>query len=267
MAKYQPKHLTQVSEKDVILRIADGIYTFLSSALSIIAIALAIFGAGYQLGQMVDRAIPPVEKEILDSVSTATSELHQNDNAMPHVEELTAVIFMDDCVNEETAEIKEKPQYFPLSYVAEDPVVDYNHDNVDKHFEVFSKSGLDAEQIEMLLTPYPDLHGLGSAIYNTEQEHGVNAYYTLGVLSLESGFGTSWLAKNKNNLFGMRNCTFQTPERSIDYFGRLMISYRDDRNLTMTPNGINPTYCELDSWCWKVVSLMNKYINTANESF
>ena len=48
------------------------------------------------------------------------------------------------------------------------------------------------------------LEGLGSAFKKAEEEHGVNALFLLGLAIHESNYGTSRIAKDKNNLFGFQ---------------------------------------------------------------
>lgn len=65
----------------------------------------------------------------------------------------------------------------------------------------------------------------------SERKYGVPASVTLAQYALESGYGTSTLAKTKNNYFGMRNGsrgwqTFQSKADSFDAHGRLLASDR-----------------------------------------
>lgn len=143
----------------------------------------------------------------------------------------------------------------------------FHQDDFNGDSSVMCMSGLTAEQIEGMLENRPGLSGLGEAIYNAEQESGVDAFYTLAVASLESGYGTSKLATNKNNLFGLMGCSFESKEDCVAYFGRLMINYRDKHDITMTPNGINPRYCTTDTWASKVTQLMNQWAHKANELY
>ena len=146
--------------------------------------------------------------------------------------------------------------------------VNYHHQQVDRTFNVMeNQSGLTVEQLEILLEGYPGLAGIADNVIAIEEEHGVNAFYTLAVASLESGYGTSKMAKNWNNLFGMMNCKFDSTSSGVDYFGRLMTKYQDSYNILMTVEGINPTYCELNSWAGKIVELMNQWIRKANDKF
>lgn len=183
-------------------------------------------------------------------------------------------------VQEQTVEIEEPAESSINVPVVEShmfvPVVDvepvippnYHYQQVDRTFNVMeNQSGLTVEQLEILLEEYPGLADIADNVIGIEEEHGVNAFYTLAVASLESGYGTSKMAKNWNNLFGMMNCKFDSTSSGVDYFGRLMTKYQDSYNILMTVEGINPTYCELDSWAGKIVELMNQWIRKANDKF
>ena len=75
------------------------------------------------------------------------------------------------------------------------------------------------------------------------------------------------MARTRNNIFGMVRLSFDDVESCVQYFGRLMNSYDNKHNVTMTATGINKRYCEQSSWSGKVVSIMNKYVDKANNSF
>ena len=119
-------------------------------------------------------------------------------------------------------------------------------------------SGLTADDINRMLDG-TGLAGLGQAIYEAERDHHVNAYFTMGVASVESGVGTSTLAKERNNLFGLSGMSFSTKTECIQYFGKLLENYKSDDQ--MTPAGINPRYCPPNNpkWSQDVVWFMNKY--------
>lgn len=165
---------------------------------------------------------------------------------------------------------EETPEEIIEEEIVEEPeevIIDFYQEDFNRDSYVMCSSGLTADQIEGMLEDYSGLDGLGEAIYLIEEEYGVNAFYTLGVASLESGFGTSYLARNKNNLFGLMGCSFSTKSDCVDYFGRLMVNYQEKHNITMTPNGINPRYCESDDWAKKVTSLMNQWAHLANDMY
>ena len=69
-----------------------------------------------------------------------------------------------------------------------------------------------------------------------QSEYGIPASVTLAQYALESGYGTSRLAKANNNFFGMRNGasgwrTFRDKEESFMAYGKLMSG---DRYKTLT---------------------------------
>lgn len=61
------------------------------------------------------------------------------------------------------------------------------------------------------------LEGLGTAFKKAEKDHGVNVWFLAALAALESGFGTSQIAKNKNNLFGF-NAYDDSPYESASSF-------------------------------------------------
>ena len=87
----------------------------------------------------------------------------------------------------------------------------------------------------------------------SERKYGVPASVTLAQYALESGYGTSTLAKTKNNYFGMRNGSkgwqsFDSKADSFDAHGKLLASDRyasktaKARNITEYVNAFSETY-------------------------
>lgn len=66
-----------------------------------------------------------------------------------------------------------------------------------------------------------DLANLEDAFLQAEADHGVDAAFLAAVAALESGWGESELAREKNNLFGWRGAdgymAFDSPEDCIDH--------------------------------------------------
>lgn len=65
----------------------------------------------------------------------------------------------------------------------------------------------------------------------TEEKYGVPASVTLAQYALESGYGSSYLARTKNNYFGMRNGSkgfqeFSSMAESFDAHGKLLTEER-----------------------------------------
>lgn len=66
-------------------------------------------------------------------------------------------------------------------------------------------SGMTAQHLEAAFAALekPAMAGLGQALVDAETETGVSALVLAGICALESGWGTSALAREKNNLAGL----------------------------------------------------------------
>lgn len=62
-------------------------------------------------------------------------------------------------------------------------------------------SNISSEEVNKMLDG-TNLSGLGEAFVKAEKEKGVNALYMLGLACLESGYGNSYFAIERNNLYG-----------------------------------------------------------------
>ena len=72
-------------------------------------------------------------------------------------------------------------------------------------------SNISAKEAEKMLEKYPKLHGLGEAFVKAEKKKGVNALYMLGLACLESNYGRSNFAVERNNLYGW--CAYDSNPR------------------------------------------------------
>jgi hypothetical protein len=110
-------------------------------------------------------------------------------------------------------------------------------------------------------------HGLEETILEVEQQYGINALFTIAVMKLESGNGSSRLAKNKNNLFGLnatsgdknsRAFSFETKGDSVRKFGQLLSKSYVGKGYT-TVDKIATKYCPANSkWSGLVKNIMKK---------
>jgi hypothetical protein len=122
---------------------------------------------------------------------------------------------------------------------------------------ITEKSGLTAEELEALVAG-TELEGLGYPFYQMEQEYLVNAVFALSVAQLESGYGTSRMAREDNNIFGMMGRVYQHKEENVGAFGELIKYHYFGRGLT-TLESINTVYCPNSyEWAPQVRSLMNR---------
>ena len=88
-----------------------------------------------------------------------------------------------------------------------------------------------------------DLAPLEDAFLQAEADHGVDAAFLAAVAALESGWGESELAREKNNLFGWRGAdgymAFDSKEDCIDFVARNMVKRYEDQSI----EEIAKTYC------------------------
>lgn len=64
------------------------------------------------------------------------------------------------------------------------------------------KSNLEASEYNAMLAG-TNLEGIGAALQKAEQQFNINGLYLMGLCCLESGYGTSGYAVNRNNLVRM----------------------------------------------------------------
>lgn len=133
---------------------------------------------------------------------------------------------------------------------------------------VKSDSGLTEEDIALILDGTELAgEGLEKVILEVEEEHGINAYFTIAVMKLESGNGESRLAKKKNNLFGLNAIagdafnkahSFKTKADCVRKFGQLIADNYVDQGYT-TVEKVAKKYCPANSkWPSHVKMIMKR---------
>ena len=137
---------------------------------------------------------------------------------------------------------------------------------------VSQPSNLTPEELEVALEG-TGLAGLGQYFITAEETYGVNGVFLTAIAALESGWGTSHYAQQRNNLFGYQandsnpdNATyFSSKAEAIYLVGRkLSENYLNPNGVYYngaTPSGVNVKYCSSEDWATKVVSIMNKIMN------
>lgn len=136
-------------------------------------------------------------------------------------------------------------------------------------------SGFTAEELESLVAD-TGLAGLGAYYAEKEKTHEINALFLIAVAKLESGFGKSNLAKNSNNLGGLKNgnggyMKFDSKEDCIEYQATLLrdnyLSEDGKYYAGKTTKGVSKYYCEgSSSWYKQVEGLMKKGYYTVMEA-
>ncbi len=174
-------------------------------------------------------------------VRIASADIEKNYDKLPAATEAASV--------EELPQVAEKALIAPTSAVEK-------------------SSGLTEELIEKLFEGSELAgHGLEKAILQMEEEYGINGFFTIAVMKLESGHGKSQLAKKKNNLFGLnaidgqafaKGMSFKTKGDSVEKFAQLISKNYVGKGLT-TVEKISSKYCPTDSkWPSMVKSIMKR---------
>jgi hypothetical protein len=133
-------------------------------------------------------------------------------------------------------------------------------------YAVKSDSGLSEDHISKIFKGTALAgNGLEKAVLEIEDKYGINAYFTIAVMKLESGNGKSKLAKSKNNLFGLnavsgdegrRASSFKTKGDSVRKFGQLIAKNYVGKGYT-TIDKVAMKYCPANSrWPGLVKSIM-----------
>lgn len=124
---------------------------------------------------------------------------------------------------------------------------------------VSQPSNLTPEELEVALEG-TGLAGLGQYFITAEETYGVNGVFLTAIAALESGWGTSHYAQQRNNLFGYQandsnpdNATyFSSKAEAIYLVGRkLSENYLNPNGIYYngaTPSGVNVKYCSSEDW-------------------
>lgn len=110
-------------------------------------------------------------------------------------------------------------------------------------------SGATAPEIDAKLAG-TNLEGLGESFVNAEQKYGVNAWFLTGLAIHESGYGSSKIATDKNNVFGFQAYdaspyesarTFASKEEGVDVVAKYL------SEAYLTPGGTYYNGVSIDS--------------------
>lgn len=160
---------------------------------------------------------------------------------------------------------------------------------LDFNMALNQPSGLSLEQFKKVLTDERDVNKIfennAQYFYYIEQQYNINGLYIAAIGIHESAWGTSELAKNKNNLFGYGaydsnpyNGAYQFSDyaESIDLLARVMVKYYLNSKGTKiygneialgtyyngaTLTGVNTKYASDKNWANKVYNHMKLLYN------
>ena len=160
--------------------------------------------------------------------------------------------------------------------------------NYFQYLPLRGKSGYSADEMNAMVNG--KLSSSDSKMYNTgrtfvekQNIYGVNALLMAGVAALESGWGTSSIAKQKNNLFGL-NAVDSSPGESADSFSSVEACINDFAETYMSKrylragwtyyhggflgdkaSGINVSYASDPYWGEKIASIAWEFDNANNK--
>ena len=122
------------------------------------------------------------------------------------------------------------------------------------------------------------LEGIGSALIDAEADYKVNAVILAGIIVLETGWGNSQLAKNKNNLAGINACGsnvyanathFNSKNDCVYHLAKLLSTHYSPGGKyfggSYDIQGINKRYAEDPKWSSKVAGCMKIIFNKSKE--
>lgn len=158
------------------------------------------------------------------------------------------------------------------SNLRSDNIKNYNL-TVDMDLRI--KSHLDENDYNMMLKN-TNLKGIGSALVKAESQYNVNGLYLLGLCCLESAYGTSNFAINRNNLVGW-NANDDNPNNA-SYFNsfedcilkvaqKLQENYLNENGCYFngySARAIDVKYCTDKKHADKIVNIVNKLMKEVN---
>ena len=151
-------------------------------------------------------------------------------------------------------------------------VVEYRPNRPVTHdTDLVSQSGYAAWMIDELLLATTPLPRLGAAFTWAERDTGINARYLVAHAILETGWGTSWIAQQKHNLFGHHaydRDPLRYATRFPTYAAGIAAVSKEIRAAYLSPNGrwwrgfptlrgVNRFYASDVLWADKVAVLAN----------
>lgn len=121
------------------------------------------------------------------------------------------------------------------------------------------------------ITKGTNLESTSEAIISVEKEYGINSFFTYAVAALESSYGNSNIARDRNNLFGMNavdanpNLAFgyDSKASSIKDFGKRIHKYYTSAGRTSI-DSINDKYSSDKEWHNKVYGIMQTALEKVN---
>lgn len=159
------------------------------------------------------------------------------------------------------------------------------YSTLDANMDLTKPSGLTLDDFKKVLSGNPAdilniIENNAEAFYNAEQKYKVNGIFLASIAIHESAWGTSYIAKDKHNLFGFGAYdsspyesanTFEEYSNGIDTVAKyLAVNYLNKAGAEITEElkatgtyyneptiaGVNTRYCTDKEWCTKIFKYM-----------
>ena len=166
----------------------------------------------------------------------------------------------------------DSPHRTPVARAEPRRVADYHPNRpITSDTDLLSQSGYAAWMIDEILSSTTPLPNLGAAFIRAERDTGINARYLVAHAILETGWGTSWIAQAKHNLFGYGAFDRDPARFAIRYptYAAGIAAVSDEiRAAYLSPDGrwwcgfptlrgVNRFYASDPLWADKIVVLAN----------
>lgn len=167
------------------------------------------------------KAIDVVEQEN----ETVTVEVEEEDEAVQEVAKRAGIIGVEATIRNDEGVVE---TYNITSFKDVEEIMDKCNNGYYMSMEnVNSHSGLSLDEIGYLLQPYEELRGLEGIIYRLDTEFGINAFFAIAVLRLESGNGQ--YTSGENNYFNITAnsgewVNYESKEACVEAFGNLIVN-------------------------------------------
>lgn len=140
---------------------------------------------------------------------------------------------------------------------------------VNNETDLRTKSNISIEEYQKMLENTA-LYEIAESLYNAEQKFGVNGLYLMGLACLESSYGNSNFAKNRNNIFGW-NAVDSNPGKASYFISKtecVMFVAEKLNNNYLSENGcyfegytakdIDKHYCTDKQHANKIIKIIEK---------
>lgn len=211
--------------------------------------------------EMLGRKIGEMEELVEVSVSRREAVINRSVELEEIINELEEE---KELLEKENKELKELLTLRYNTYVS---AVNYNGDSL----KILTRSGFNAALFERAWENMgaKGMSGTGESFVKAEKETGVNALVLAAIAAHESGFGTSKIARDKNNLYGYRAFNI-SPYESAKTFssrdeGTMHVAGHLSRNYLSRDgmyfkgenlSAVNIYYAKSKDWSEKVARMM-----------